>query len=256
MKHTIRRAFPKNTVEKAILKGLFKSQPGVQTTLQRRAQSRASGKDDALSSFRPVAINKEPKTEPQVSHNKDDQGPFWVAPLDKDKEVKTKPQSTQEKDDDRPLCPVTVEKGKDAQAGPMFIPRENQPENQPENHPENHPAWSLRGKVALIAGGTSSIGTAVAQRFAREGVSVIMAGRSSDKLSRAFIQLIQQAQAQHKWAHNIPQGVPHKTARLDVSVAEDWSLILKRHVRVTQGHPESRGEKGEGFHPNPPTSQP
>ncbi|MFY0574211.1 SDR family NAD(P)-dependent oxidoreductase [Cystobacter fuscus] len=44
---------------------------------------------------------------------------------------------------------------------------------------------SLEGKTALITGGGSGIGFAIAERYAREGAQVVLAGRSQQRLDNA-----------------------------------------------------------------------
>lgn len=47
----------------------------------------------------------------------------------------------------------------------------------------------LDGKVALITGGSSGIGLAIASRFAREGARIIISGRNADALEKAASQI-------------------------------------------------------------------
>ena len=50
-------------------------------------------------------------------------------------------------------------------------------------------AQKLKGKVAVISGGSSGIGLATAHRFAAEGAYVFITGRRKDALDAAVAQI-------------------------------------------------------------------
>lgn len=53
----------------------------------------------------------------------------------------------------------------------------------------------LEGKTALVTGGSSGIGLAIARRFAAEGAKVFITGRNQDKLATALAQIGANAEA-------------------------------------------------------------
>lgn len=54
---------------------------------------------------------------------------------------------------------------------------------------EKYSCELLKGKIALITGGSSGIGLAIAEAFIKSGAKVIIAGSSQDKLSNALARL-------------------------------------------------------------------
>ncbi|MDQ0604559.1 NAD(P)-dependent dehydrogenase (short-subunit alcohol dehydrogenase family) [Streptomyces canus] len=77
----------------------------------------------------------------------------------------------------------------------------------------------LQNKVAVITGGTSGIGRAIAHRFIREGARVFVTGRDNDRLEAAVKEM----------------GPAATGVRSDVSVLTDLDALYAR-VREEAGH--------------------
>ncbi|WP_406151018.1 SDR family NAD(P)-dependent oxidoreductase [Streptomyces sp. NBC_01012] len=80
-------------------------------------------------------------------------------------------------------------------------------------------AGVLQEKVAVITGGTSGIGLAIAHRFVREGARVFVTGRDTDRLEAAVEEM----------------GPAATGVRADVSVLADLDALYER-VREEAGH--------------------
>ena len=70
-------------------------------------------------------------------------------------------------------------------------------------------------KVVVITGAGSGIGAGAAQRFAREGASVVLVGRTPEKLEKVAAQL--------------PQG-KHLVVPCDVSSADEVQNLAQRVI--------------------------
>jgi 3-oxoacyl-[acyl-carrier protein] reductase len=77
---------------------------------------------------------------------------------------------------------------------------------------------SLMNKVAVITGATSGIGRAIAERFAREGAAVVLAGRNQKKLT----EVAKEIEARRGRAHAVV---------CDVTSEEDVTRLVEEAVR-------------------------
>jgi NAD(P)-dependent dehydrogenase (short-subunit alcohol dehydrogenase family) len=75
----------------------------------------------------------------------------------------------------------------------------------------------LNGKTAIITGGASGIGFAIARRFYEEGANVVPCDLRRDKLDKAFVDLTRQGQRVH-------------TMPADVTMEDDIKRVVKEAV--------------------------
>ena len=74
----------------------------------------------------------------------------------------------------------------------------------------------LKGRVAVVTGGASGIGLAMARRFASEGMKLVLADIETDALQRARAQL---------------QAMDAQALALTVDVADANGLSLRKRLR-------------------------
>jgi NAD(P)-dependent dehydrogenase (short-subunit alcohol dehydrogenase family) len=94
------------------------------------------------------------------------------------------------------------------------------------NSQQSNPEQRLAGKIAVITGGSSGIGYAVAQAFVSEGCSVVITGRNEEKLKTAAARLAGTAPGSG-------QVVPHLCdVRERYSVDALFDMVQTRFGRV------------------------
>src|SRR5262245_29463771 len=96
----------------------------------------------------------------------------------------------------------------------------------------------LNGKTALVTGGGSGIGLGVARLFLREGATVVIAGRSADKLARAVKELggdrisaCAADIADPEQVRRLVEEVTRRLGRIDILVNNAGLNIKERTIR-------------------------
>ncbi|KAL2155421.1 hypothetical protein VTH82DRAFT_163 [Thermothelomyces myriococcoides] len=87
---------------------------------------------------------------------------------------------------------------------------------------------SLVGKKAVVTGASGGIGFAIASRFAQEGASVVLAGRTRAKLERSLGEL--QKLGEPRASDRPSQS--HRIHCLDVGEMKEWVGLVKEHKEI------------------------
>lgn len=92
-------------------------------------------------------------------------------------------------------------------------------------------SFPLAGKTAIVTGGAGGIGFAVAQRFAREGASVVLVGRTQKRLEEAFAKLEASVPTT-----GITPPPKHKFYRLSIEQPKEWEKLAGKYVSRVFSH--------------------
>ncbi len=100
----------------------------------------------------------------------------------------------------------------------------------------------LQGKIAVVTGGSSGIGLAIAERFAREGSRVFIVGRRQSELDKATkllgesVQAIQGDITSSEDLDRLYQTVQQQAGRLDILVANSGMADALSVDKITGDH--------------------
>lgn len=81
-----------------------------------------------------------------------------------------------------------------------------------------HPLFNLKGRVALVTGGSKGLGKAMARGFAEAGADVFISSRHDDELKAAAAEIAQGTESKVRWS------VADMTSRGDVKRLADTAL--------------------------------
>lgn len=100
----------------------------------------------------------------------------------------------------------------------------------------------LKGKVAVVPGGTSGIGLAIAKRYVQEGATVVVAGRNLDKAKKAEAELAALGNKGYGTSCDVSieaqvdammQGVLDKFGRIDILLESAGVIPGKAFLKMT-----------------------
>jgi NAD(P)-dependent dehydrogenase (short-subunit alcohol dehydrogenase family) len=92
-----------------------------------------------------------------------------------------------------------------------------------------------RGKVAVVTGGASGIGYAVASRAADEGMTVVLADIDTERLEQSAASLRGRGAVVHAFAVDVadPESVRKLAARVHAEVGDVWLLVNNAGVYLS-----------------------